>query len=73
MQFAESSTKGLCANPYCTRGKDGKPAEIAIRNIRDTSYCSQSCAAMARYKKRYKGTLNGAATKEDIKDKLKNL
>lgn len=73
-QFNVQSAKALCANLYCNKGKDGKRAEVAIRDAKKAAgYCSQPCASMARYKKRYKGTMSGRANVEYIRDKMTNL
>lgn len=74
MSFLDESVKGVCANPYCNKGKDGKRAEVAIRDARKgAGYCSKPCASVIRYKKRYKGTMSGRAEVGYIRDKMTNL
>lgn len=74
MQFTESSIKGVCANPYCTKGLDGKRAIVAIRDTRkNIEYCSNSCKSMSRYKERYRGTNSGPLSKKTMEDKMSKL
>lgn len=74
MQYAENSVAGLCSNTYCKKGKDGKRAPVAIRNVRTPSYCSQACnQMMSRYKDRYKGTNAGPLSKKTVEDKMNTL
>jgi hypothetical protein len=73
-QFFETSTQGICSNKYCTKGKGGKRAPVAIRDARKPSYCSQSCKQMMeRYKNRYRGTNAGPLSRETINDKMNSL
>ena len=73
-QFNESSTLGLCANPYCSNGKDGGRKEIPIRDKRGTdNYCGRACASMKRYTKRYRGTNAGPLSRETVIDKMTKL